>query len=62
MTCEIITHPEPNVTGVSGRTEFEVHGKRLEIFLGNKKEDNPITVTEIQFNPIDQSSCYFAKG
>jgi putative tryptophan/tyrosine transport system substrate-binding protein len=27
-----LAHPEANITGVSGRTEFEVHGKRLEIF------------------------------
>src|SRR5438067_8020182 len=27
-----LAHPEANVTGVTGRTDFEVHGKRLEIF------------------------------
>jgi ABC-type uncharacterized transport system substrate-binding protein len=27
-----IAHPEANVTGVTGRTDLEVHGKRLEIF------------------------------
>src|SRR5262245_32384917 len=27
-----LARPEANVTGVSGRTDFELHGKRLEIF------------------------------
>ena len=27
-----LAHPEANVTGVSGRTDIEVHTKRLEIF------------------------------
>jgi putative ABC transport system substrate-binding protein len=27
-----LAHPEANVTGVSSRTDFELHGKRLEIF------------------------------
>src|SRR6266480_5051098 len=27
-----LAHPGANVTGVTGRTDFEVHGKRLEIF------------------------------
>src|SRR5262249_765993 len=48
------SHPEANITGVTGRTEFDVHGKRLEIFkeavpslrrvavLYNARGENPV--------------------